>query len=269
MSLIVFILFKLKKQLISKKIKNDVIDLAKLAGQKIMEIYQQDFSIFEKKDRSPLTEADLISHQTITKKLSEITPSIPVLSEESTSEELLNRINWKTYWLIDPLDGTKEFIKKNGEFTVNIALIDSHTSVFGVVYAPAVNTTYYGGKEIGSFKQVGKKESIKIQTKKKVSGPMKIVGSRSHQSKDFKKFIQDYPNAEIIPMGSSLKICLVAEGEADLYPRIGPTSEWDTAAAQAILEGAGGKLENFKSGTTLGYNLNKNTLLNPFFLARG
>jgi len=254
--------------LISKKIQIDIIELAKLAGHEIMKIYAKDFSIFEKEDQSPLTEADLISHQTIINRLTEITPDIPVLSEESAGEELQNRMSWDRYWLIDPLDGTKEFIKKNGEFTVNIALIESNTPVFGVVFAPAIDIIYYGGKDIGSFKITGEKEAIKIQTKKKTSSAMKIVGSRSHQSEEFKKFIGSYPNAEIIPMGSSLKICLVAEGEADLYPRLGPTSEWDTAAAQAVLEGAGGQLENFKTGKILSYNLNKDSLLNPHFLAR-
>ena len=233
-----------------------------------MEIYEKDFSVFEKEDLSPLTGADLISHQTIINKLAEITSDIPVLSEESASEELQNRMSWDRYWLIDPLDGTKEFIKKNGEFTVNIALIESHTPSFGVVYAPALDNIYYGGREIGSFKGVGEEVPVQIQTKKSTSRAMKIVGSRSHQSEEFKKFIENYPNADIISMGSSLKICLVAEGEADLYPRLGPTSEWDTAAAQAVLEGAGGQLEDYKTGKNLEYNLNKDSLLNPFFLAR-
>jgi len=254
--------------LISKNIQDDVIKLARLAGQKIMEIYERDFSVYEKGDKSPLTEADLISHQTIVNRLAEITPEIPVLSEESTGEELQDRISWDRYWLIDPLDGTKEFIKKNGEFTVNIALIESHAPVFGVVFAPAMGIIYYGGKDIGSFKRVGGKEAIKIQTKKKTTGIMKIIGSRSHQSEEFKQFIENYPNAEIVPMGSSLKICLVAEGVADLYPRLGPTSEWDTAAAQAVLEGARGQLEDFSTGKILGYNLNKDSLRNPHFLAR-
>jgi len=254
--------------LISKNIQVDVIELARLAGHRIMEIYEKDFSVFEKEDQSPLTEADLISHQTITKKLSEITPDIPVLSEESANEELQNRMSWDRYWLIDPLDGTKEFIKKNGEFTVNIALIESHAPSFGVVYAPALNTIYYGGRELGSFKGIGKEGAVEIRTKKSASGVMKIVGSRSHQSEEFKRFIGNYPNADIIPMGSSLKICLVAEGGADLYPRLGPTSEWDTAAAQAVLEGAGGRLEDYNTGKILGYNLKKDSLLNPHFLAR-
>ena len=254
--------------MISKNIQDDVIELTKLAGYRIMKIYKKDFSVFEKEDQSPLTEADLISHQTITNKLTEITPDIPVLSEESASEELQNRMSWDRYWLIDPLDGTKEFTKKNGEFTVNIALIESHAPSFGVVYAPAMDIIFYGGKDIGSFKKIGEKEAIKIQTKKKTKGTIKIVGSRSHQSEEFKKFIENYSNADIIPMGSSLKICLVAEGMADLYPRLGPTSEWDTAAAQAVLEGAGGQLEDYKTGKNLEYNLNKDSLLNPFFLAR-
>jgi len=166
------------------------------------------------------------------------------------------------------LDGTKEFIKKNGEFTVNIALIESHSPSFGVVYAPALDIIYYGGIDIGSFKGISEEDAVEIRTRKSTSGTMKIVGSRSHQSEEFKKFIENYPNADIIPMGSSLKICLVAEGMADLYPRLGPTSEWDTAAAQAVLEGAGGQLEDYNTGKILGYNLNKDSLLNPYFLSR-
>ena len=254
--------------MISKNIQDDLIELAKSAGQKIMEIYEKDFSVFEKEDQSPLTEADLISHQTIVNRLAEITPDIPVLSEESANEELQNRMSWDRYWLIDPLDGTKEFIKKNGEFTINIALIESHAPSFGVVYAPALDTIYYGGRELGSFKGIGKEGAVEIRTKKSASGVMKIVGSRSHHSEEFKRFIRNYPNADIIPMGSSLKICLVAEGGADLYPRLGPTSEWDTAAAQAVLEGAGGRLEDYNTGKILQYNLKKDSLLNPHFLAR-
>ena len=254
--------------MISKNIQDDLIELARLAGQKIMEIYEKDFSVFEKEDQSPLTEADLTSHQTIVNRLAEITPDIPVLSEESANEELQNRMSWDRYWLIDPLDGTKEFIKKNGEFTVNIALIESHAPSFGVVYAPALDIIYYGGREIGSFKEIGEEGAVEIRTKKSTSGTMKIVGSRSHQSEEFKKFIENYPNADIISMGSSLKICLVAEGGADLYPRLGPTSEWDTAAAQAVLEGAGGQLEDYNTGEILGYNLKKDSLLNPYFLAK-
>jgi len=254
--------------LILKNIQDDVIKLARLAGHRIMEIYEKDFSVFEKEDQSPLTEADLTSHQTIVNRLAEITPDIPVLSEESANEELQNRMSWDRYWLIDPLDGTKEFIKKNGEFTINIALIESHAPSFGVVYAPVLDTIYYGGRELGSFKEVGKEGADEIRTRKSTSGVMKIVGSRSHQSEEFKRFIRNYPNADIIPMGSSLKICLVAEGEADLYPRLGPTSEWDTAAAQAVLEGAGGQLEDYNTGKILGYNQKEDSLLNPQFLAR-
>jgi len=251
-----------------ENIQNDLIELIKLAGYRIMEIYEKDFSVFEKEDQSPLTEADVISHQTITNKLAEITSDIPVLSEVSSSEELQNRMSWDRYWLIDPLDGTKEFIKKNGEFTVNIALIESHAPSFGVVYAPALDIIYYGGRDIGSFKGIGVEGVVEIRTKKNTSENIKIVGSRSHQSEEFKKFIENYPNADIISMGSSLKICLVAEGVADLYPRLGLTSEWDTAAAQAVLEGAGGQLENYNTGKILGYNQKKDSLLNPHFLAR-
>lgn len=240
--------------------------LAITAGDKIMEIYDRDFKIESKQDNSPLTEADLASHHCIVDGLQVLTPDIPVLSEESSADELTDRISWKKYWLIDPLDGTKEFIKKNGEFTVNIALIENGIAVLGVVYAPALGVLYYGDGD-GAFKvenDLTTKISVKALPKNdEIWG---VVGSRSHQSTEFLDFVKNIKNHNIVSMGSSLKICLVAEGKADLYPRLGLTSEWDTAAAHAVVAAAGGLLLKHPELTPLIYNTNADTLLNPFFI---
>jgi len=246
---------------------SQIIDIAKKAGDAIMEIYNRDFEIYEKSDNSPLTEADLASHKVIIEGLRELTPNLPVLSEESSKEEVQDRMSWQTYWLIDPLDGTKEFIKKNGEFTVNIALVNQNKVVFGVVDAPALVVTYWGGKDVGSYKiEKGIEKPIKVANKKQNTKDMKIVGSRSHQSEEFVNFIADYPGAEIVSMGSSLKLCIVAEGSADLYPRLGLTSEWDTAAAQSVVEGSGGSVMSLEDHLPIKYNMKQDTLLNPYFL---
>ena len=247
--------------------KRAVIDLAKAAGEKIMAIYAQDFDVDYKDDSSPLTQADLASHHCIVDGLRELTPQIPALSEESSEDEKRNRMSWQTYWLIDPLDGTKEFVKKNGEFTVNIALVSNHQPVFGVVNAPALDVTYWGDKFSGAFKvEGGVEKSITVRSRPASSADWIVVGSRSHQSDEFKAFMEDYGDAEIVSMGSSLKLCLVAEGKADLYPRLGLTSEWDTAASQAVVEAAGGQVLAFPEMNPLGYNRNSDSILNPHFL---
>ena len=247
---------------------DDIIKLARDAGAAIMAIYQQEFQIYDKDDKSPLTEADLASHHILIQGLAELTPEIPVLSEESSESVQSERIHWSRYWLLDPLDGTKEFIKKNGEFTVNIALIENGEAIFGVVYAPVLDIMYWGGQENGAFKQTGLSSPSRIF----VADPplndclWKVVGSRSHQSEEFKSFVACLPKTEIVAMGSSLKLCLVAEGKADLYPRLGLTSEWDTAAAQAVVEAAGGQVLEYSNLTRLRYNTRPHTLLNPFFI---
>ena len=245
---------------------DSIIKLARDAGDAIMAIYQQEFQVYDKDDMSPLTEADLASHNILVQGLAKLTPEIPVLSEESSVQS--ERISWSRYWLLDPLDGTKEFIKKNGEFTVNIALIENGEAIFGVVYAPALDVLYWGGQESGAFKQIGLNTPTRIFVANPPVGdfPWKVVGSRSHQSEEFKSFVTCLPKTEIIAMGSSLKLCLVAEGKADLYPRLGLTSEWDTAAAQAVVEAAGGQVLEYSSLITLRYNSRPHTLLNPFFI---
>ena len=243
-------------------------ELSRKAGQAVMEIYEKDFAIYDKSDSSPLTEADLAAHTILVEGLNALTPEIPVLSEESNADEQIDRFSWNTYWLIDPLDGTKEFIKKNGEFTINVALIVAGEPVFGVVYAPAIDVLYWGALGEGAFKQEGDAApaAITVSGVPSVNTGWKVVGSRSHQSDEFKQFMEKLPEAEIIAMGSSLKLCLVAEGKADLYPRLGLTSEWDTAAAHAVVLAAGGQVLSMEDMKPLIYNSRKDTLLNPHFI---
>ncbi|MEP3351544.1 MAG: 3'(2'),5'-bisphosphate nucleotidase CysQ [Marinomonas sp.] len=247
--------------------KQDIIDLAKQAGDAIMDIYQKDFAVYDKSDASPLTEADLAAHHILVEGLERLT-DYPVLSEESSEEIKKERLNWEQYWLIDPLDGTKEFVKKNGEFTVNVAFIDNGKPTFGVVYAPALDTLYVGDVNEGAYKQDSNKpiEKITVREKPTKTSDYVIVGSRSHQSDEFKAFIADYPDADIVSMGSSLKLCLVAEGKADIYPRLGLTCEWDTGAAHAVVEAAGGVVLHAETNQPLQYN--KEDLLNPFFIVK-
>ena len=254
---------------INIKTLEKIIHISKAAGDAILSVYAQDFSVAEKADTSPLTEADLASHHIIVDALKVFTPDIPVLSEESN--DILKSGEWRswdTYWLIDPLDGTKEFVKRNGEFTVNIALIHNNQSVLGVVHVPVSNITYAGAKEIGAFKIDSDNKNLNIDTKICVEQlpqtPYRIVASRSHQSEALKEYLQAIGNHETIAMGSSLKFCLLAEGKADCYPRFGLTSEWDTAAAQAVVEAAGGHVSNL-DGSDLRYNT-KDEILNPFFM---
>ncbi|MDO6746938.1 3'(2'),5'-bisphosphate nucleotidase CysQ [Gilvimarinus sp. 1_MG-2023] len=244
-----------------------VITIAQAAGDKIMEVYQRDFAIEQKADQSPLTEADLAAHSLIEKGLQELGEVLPVLSEESGDITWAERQQWSEYWLVDPLDGTKEFIKKNDEFTVNIAHIVNGAPVWGVVVAPALGVTYHGGTAVeNSYKR--SPNDIEMQVAELPSGTADwcIVGSRSHQSDAFVEFVSRFQTPSITSMGSSLKICLVAEGKAHLYPRLGPTSEWDTGAAHAVLLGAGGKVVDLDSNQPLLYNQEEN-ILNPYFLA--
>ena len=246
---------------------DDVRTLAKQAGEKILEVYNTEFAVEEKDDKSPLTAADMASHKTIVAGLTALTPDIPVLSEESAKIPYEERNAWQTYWLIDPLDGTKEFIKRNGEFTVNIALIDNGVPVLGVVYVPVSGVTYAGCVGQGAIKEVPGEGEKPIHVRKLGDGPVAVVGSRSHQGDSLKAFLARLGDHEIVSMGSSLKICLVAEGVADVYPRLGLTSEWDTAAAHCVVEQAGGSLTDLDM-QPLRYNT-KDSLLNPFFFVFG
>jgi 3'(2'), 5'-bisphosphate nucleotidase len=243
-----------------------VCAIARAAGRVILEVYARDFTVTRKHDDSPLTEADQLAHGLIRRELARLTPALPLLSEESAPEELAQRRAWERYWLVDPLDGTKEFLKRNGEFTVNIALVDGHRAVLGVVYAPVLDRLYFGAIDQGAWRESeGAVRTIGVR--RTVTAPLRVVGSRSHPSPALAAYLEALGPHEITDMGSSLKICLVAEGAADIYPRLGPTSEWDTAAAQAILESAGGRMID-AAGQPLRYN-SKDDLLNPHFLAFG
>lgn len=247
---------------------NPVSEIAEQAGDKIMKIYREGFEVEEKKDRSPLTTADMASHNFIYNRLTELTPDIPILSEESRSIPYSERSSWETYWLIDPLDGTREFIKRNDEFTVNIALVKKQSAVLGVVYIPAQEICYYASKDNGAFKRPRNSSPTNIHTRH--SSPSEnptICGSRSHAGKSLRTLLAQIGNYKLISFGSSIKTCLVADGSADIYPRFGPTSEWDTAAAHCIVDEAGGTLVDLELNIVQ-YN-NKDSLLNPSFIVVG
>jgi 3'(2'), 5'-bisphosphate nucleotidase len=245
-----------------------VAELAKQAGKEILAVYNsEEFSVQEKDDKSPLTAADLASHHAIVKGLTALTADIPILSEESASLPYSERAAWQRYWLVDPLDGTREFIKRNGEFTVNIALIDAGVPVLSVVHVPVTDVTYLACRGLGAFKQQQGGARQAITVRKLGEGPVMVVGSRSHRGDSLIQFLEKLGDHDMVGMGSSLKLCLVAEGAADIYPRLGPTSEWDTAAAQCIVEQAGGFVTD-TAMEPLRYNT-KDSLLNPFFLVFG
>ncbi|MFM4830978.1 3'(2'),5'-bisphosphate nucleotidase CysQ [Aeromonas rivipollensis] len=240
--------------------------IARAAGDAILTIYRQPFAVEYKQDESPLTAADQGAHEVIVQALARLAPDIPVLSEESDAETMQARLGWSRYWLVDPLDGTKEFVSRNGEFTVNIALIDHGRPVWGLVYAPVLDRLWYGGKGIGAWR-VADGTHKAIQTRPHEAGQAwRVVGSRNHLSQATLDYLAPLDEVELVSMGSSLKFCIIAEGGAELYPRLAPTCEWDTAAAQAVLEGAGGSVTQL-DGTALAYN--KPNILNPWFVARG
>jgi len=245
------------------KIQNIAIE----AGQAILKIYHTDFNVTQKSDKSPLTEADLTAHHIIVSGLETLTPKTPILSEESAKIPYTTRQSWDSYWLVDPLDGTREFVNRNGEFTVNIALIEQGIPTLGVIYVPVTDTLYYGATSLGAFKQQAQESAHSIYANKQVQDPIQVAGSRSHAGNSLASFLDNLPKHEMRSMGSSLKFCLIAEGLADIYPRLGPTSEWDTGAAQAIVTAAGGQVTTLDM-QPLKYNT-KDSLLNPFFLVFG
>jgi 3'(2'), 5'-bisphosphate nucleotidase len=244
-----------------------IVALSRQAGDAILEVYATDFDVQAKDDDSPLTQADMAAHRVIDKGLKDLTPGIPVISEESGLPDFDERGQWETYWLIDPLDGTKEFVNRNGEFTVNIALIQENRPVLGVVHVPVINKTYTGCECRGATVRNDGGEPQPIEVASKTSDPVRVVGSRSHRGASLDAFLEQLGAVEMLAMGSSLKFCIVAEGKADIYPRLGLTSEWDTAAAQAVVEQAGGAVVEL-DGSPLAYNA-KADILNPHFLVRG
>lgn len=266
--------------LIDAVLLNKIIEISRTAGEQILTIYNRasDIEVIVKGDDSPLTQADLASHHYIEQALAQLVPSIPIVSEESMLPEFEIRKHWKTYWLIDPLDGTKEFIGRNGEFTVNIALIDNGLPVLGVVHVPVSRVSYAGVVVAGgncAFK-VSPKHKVDIAVRsaqERIDNGLSldVVASRHHRGEAVsvlcEKINAAWGATSLQAMGSSLKMCLIAEGQADLYPRFGPTSEWDTAAAQAIVEAAGGHVLTAK-GASLRYN-QKSSVLNPDFFVIG
>lgn len=247
-----------------KTIADEIAGIAIQAGKAILEIYQQDFEVVQKEDQSPLTQADLASHRIIRDSLAALTPEIPLLSEESAAIDFDTRSGWRRYWLVDPLDGTKEFVNRNGEFTVNIALVANHSPVLGVVHVPVSGVTYIGIVGAGATRQVAGGNRETIRTRLPCADPVIVVGSRSHANPVLNQLLAAIGDYELVSMGSSLKFCLLAEGKADFYPRLGPTSEWDTAAAHALVTAAGGQIITL-DGQALQYN-RKESLLNPEFL---
>ncbi|PYV44662.1 MAG: 3'(2'),5'-bisphosphate nucleotidase [Acidobacteria bacterium] len=241
-----------------------IVALAKEVGRAILEVYgEEDFGISLKFGQSPVTRADRVAHHLILSGLQALTPDLPVLSEESKTIPYPQRQHWKAYWLVDPLDGTKEFIQRNGEFTVNIALIENNHAVVGVVHAPVLDLTYYATRAGGAFMQRSAESPIQIRVRDHSGGKLRVVASRSHGSEALEHFLQKLRDYRCVSMGSSLKFCLVAEGSAHLYPRLGPTMEWDTAAGHCIVEAAGGAVTDLQ-GNSLDYN--KSNLLNPHFM---
>ncbi len=265
---------------LNKEFLYEIAELSELAGDAILEVYESgDFQTELKADSSPLTEADLASNRVIIDGLSRLTPNIPVLSEECREVPFKERADWRTFWCVDPLDGTKEFVKRNGEFTVNIALIEEGRPVMGVVHSPVLGFTYFASERAGAFKgNRGQRDgAASISVTGSVTGSvtdgkgetLRLVASRSHRGKELDAYIEGLESlgkVEIVSMGSSLKLCLVADGSADIYPRLGPTMEWDTAAAHAVVSGAGGRVTDL-SGAELSYN--KPKLLNPYFIVSG
>ena len=240
------------------------IEIAKEAGEAISQIYKSDFDYQIKRDLSPITAADRLSHKIITERLKILTPEIPILSEENCNIPFKVRSQWADYWLIDPLDGTKEFINNNGEFTVNIALIENNTPILGIIHIPISHETYWGSKNKGSFYLNANDDAVNISVSNNHQNPIRIVASRSHPSEMLNYVLEKIINYEIIKIGSSIKFCHIASGQADCYPRFGPTSEWDTAAGEAIVRYAGGHMVTL-NGNLMQYNAKKD-YLNPNFI---
>ncbi|AZT84545.1 3'(2'),5'-bisphosphate nucleotidase [Marinobacter sp. NP-4(2019)] len=243
----------------------DVIKIADQASERVLHIYQSDFKVDYKADQSPITAADLASHEVIVQGLRKLTPDTPILSEEGADIPWEERKHWRRFWLIDPIDGTRDFTQRTGEFTVNIALIEDGEPVLGVVTAPALKEAFWGAKGEGAHKRdrSGKISPMHVVEAKAIK---RVVASKNHLNDETKAFIEQVGEHELVQAGSSLKFCRLAEGRADLYPRLGPTCEWDTGAAHAVLVAAGGKVETLE-GEPLRYG--KEDLLNPFFIATG
>ena len=245
-----------------------IVDLVREAGTAIMEFHGENPDVEVKGDGSPLSEADLAAHRIIDSGLKRMFPEIPVVSEEAALPSFEDRRGWSRFWLVDPLDGTKEFLKADGSFTVNVALVEGETPIWGCVFAPKLDWMYEGGRQDGAWKTTAVNKRVKICVAPDAeigSRPYRFVASKSHCGPEVEKLVERFSDAELLSMGSSLKFCLVAEGRADLYLRDVPTMEWDTAAADAVLRAAGGCVRIFPELETLGYN--KESLRNPFLVS--
>lgn len=247
-------------------LRDGVIDLAHKAAAGILAIYEGEFAVQQKDDQSPLTAADLASHRCILEGLRALTPDIPLLSEESRQIDIEQRRQWQRFWLVDPLDGTREFVKRNGEFTVNIALVEEGVATFGVIQQPVTGALWHGVPGQGAFRRENGVDRA-IHARIPAAVPLRVAASRSHRDDRTQVLLDALPGSEVLGCGSSLKFCRIAEGDMDLYPRFGPTSEWDTAAGQAILEAAGGVVLDPR-GRPFRYN-QRDTLLNGDFIALG
>lgn len=249
-----------------------LLDIIKEAGSHVLEIYNADnenWEVSAKDDNSPLTKADRAANDFICQKLKDQYPDIPIISEENKEVDYEERKQYELFWLIDPLDGTKEFIKRNGEFTINLALVQGDKPVAGIVYAPALGRLYYGAKEQGAYlwNEHNEIHQLEANTFSMTDEGLHLVASRSHTNEETEGFINQFKAPELVSMGSSLKFMLVAEGKADIYPRIAPTMEWDTGASQIIVEEAGAKVLNYEDQQPLTYN--KEDLHNPWFVVYG
>lgn len=253
---------------LNSELRQSLVDIARRAGREILDVYGSDFATETKADNSPLTQADLRAHRLIVAQLAALSPRLPILSEEAASIPYAERRSWAEYWLVDPLDGTREFVSRNGEFTVNIALVRAHRPVLGVIHIPVSDTTYSGAPGQGAFREANDRGPARIGVRATAAVPLRVLGSRSHGNPELARRLDALGPHSLRGVGSSIKLCLVADGNADLYPRLGPTSEWDIAAGQAIVEAAGGQVVAAADGQPLRYNTSSG-LLNPDFLAYG
>lgn len=252
---------------INRDLMDRLVSVCRRAGDIILEVYESDFDVDGKVDGSPVTEADRRAEAIILPVLAEIAPEIPAIAEESVSAGIIPDITGNRFWLIDPLDGTKEFIKKNGDFTVNIGLIEDRTPIAGVVYRPVSNTFWVGARGLGAWRiEAGKETTLQVRDADPVGG-LTVIASSSHRSAELERYIESLPKVRnSISRGSSLKFCLIAEGTADIYPRVGPTMEWDTAAGQAVVEAAGGSVEAYEGGP---FRYQKPNFRNGYFIVKG
>jgi len=252
----------------TESLTQDALALARKAGKRIVEVYADDYDVAFKDDKTPVTTADLAAHDIILSGLATLDPQLPVLSEESDTVPFSERNDWDMYWLVDPLDGTREFLRRNGEFTVNIALIVQGEPIIGVIVAPVLNVAYYAARNTGAWKQCGDNEPVSIHVRNAPSDKLVVARSRCPTTgPNLQRFLDKLGEHDEIPMGAALKSCLVAEGAADVYARLGPTGEWDTGAAQCIVEEAGGHICDTHM-KDLRYNT-RESLINPHFVVFG